>query len=241
MRFQPSKCNMMQLSRKRKHHVNTTYYYLLLFLEGTALVTLSHIKYLGVYISSNLDWTKHISETCKKASRTLGLLNRNLAFCQPDIKEKAYKGLVRPVLEYASTVWDTFCENHIQTLGKVQKRAARFVTGNYEDYTPGSMTQILSHLKWELLRTRRKQARLILFKKGLDNAANIPTTDLKTPIRRTKNMHSKHFLQLYARTNSYKNSYLPKTSTDWNKLSQSTLETVNNDSFSKLIRSQNFF
>ena len=31
---------------------------------------------------------------------------RNLSACPQDVKESAYKGLVRPVLEYGSSVWD---------------------------------------------------------------------------------------------------------------------------------------
>ena len=38
-------------------------------------------------------------------------------------------------------------------LEKVQKRAARFVTRNY-DYETGSMTDILGQLKWESLKKR---------------------------------------------------------------------------------------
>ena len=42
-----------------------------------------------------------------------------------------YKGLVRPILEYASTVWDPSGKTLQDELEKVQNRAARFVTGNY--------------------------------------------------------------------------------------------------------------
>ena len=37
---------------------------------------------------------------------TLGFLRRNLSACPHDVKESAYKGLVRPVLENGSSVWD---------------------------------------------------------------------------------------------------------------------------------------
>ena len=43
------------------------------------------------------------------------------------MKEAAYKGIVRPVLEYGSSVWDP----NTDELEKVQNRAARFVTRNY--------------------------------------------------------------------------------------------------------------
>ena len=67
------------------------------------------------------------------------------------MKEAAYIGLVRPVLEYGSSVWDHHTHGLQEELEKVQNRAARFVTGNYVFETV-SMTGILGQLKWDLLR-----------------------------------------------------------------------------------------
>ena len=64
-----------------------------------------------------------------------------------------------------------------EELESVQKRAARFVTGNY-NYETGSMTGILGQLKWESLKKRRKDNRLILLYKGLKGKASIPTDAL---------------------------------------------------------------
>ena len=60
------------------------------------------------------------------------------------MKEAAYKGLVRPVLEYGSSVWDPHTLGLQEELEKVQNRAARFVTGNYV-FETGSMTGILDN------------------------------------------------------------------------------------------------
>ena len=98
-----------------------------------------------------------------------------------DVKESAYKGLVRPILEYGSSVWDPQSILLQDELEKVQKRAARFVTGNYVDYETGSMTGILKQLKWESLKKRRKDSRLIILYRGLKGAASIPTNDLVSP------------------------------------------------------------
>ena len=73
-----------------------------------------------------------------------------------------------------------------------QNRAARFVTSNYS-FEIGSMTGILENLKWESLKKRRKDSRLILLYKGLKGAACIPTDDLIPPIRRNRNRHSLTF------------------------------------------------
>ena len=80
---------------------------------------------------------------------------------------------MRPVLDYGSSVWDPPGVVLQEELESVQKRAARFVTGNY-NYETGSMTGILGQLKWE----RRKDNRLILLYKGLKGKASIPTDDL---------------------------------------------------------------
>ena len=102
MRFQLVKCNMMQLTRKRIKKIHVSY-----TLEGTDLENVESIKYLGVTITSDLRWNTHVSNVCTKANRTIGYLRRNLYFCSQELKEAAYKGLVRPVLDYGSLVWDT--------------------------------------------------------------------------------------------------------------------------------------
>ena len=172
MRFQPVKCNMMQLTRKRIKKIHASY-----TLEGTNLENVESIKYLGVTITSDLKWNTHVSNVCTKANRTLGFLRRNLYSCPQEVKEAAYKGLVRPVLDYGSLVWDPPGVVLQEELESVQKRAARFVTGNY-NYETGSMTGILGQLKWESLKKRRKDNRLILLYKGLKGKASVPTDDL---------------------------------------------------------------
>ena len=146
MRFQRVKCNIMQITRKRIKKINASF-------------SLEKIKYLGVTITNDLKWNTHISNICTKANRTLGFLRRNLPACPRDVKESAYRGLVRPILEYGSSVWDPKSILLQDELEKVQKRAARFVTGNYVVYETGGMTGILKQLKWESLKKRRNDSR----------------------------------------------------------------------------------
>ena len=47
------------------------------------------------------------------------------------MKEAAYEGMVRPILEYGSSVWDPYTDKLQVELEKVQNRPARFVTRNY--------------------------------------------------------------------------------------------------------------
>ena len=194
-------------------------------LEGTVLENVDSIKYLGVTITSDLKWNSHIRNVCSKANRTLGFLRRNLFSCPQDVKEAAYKSLVRPILEYGSTVWDPHYNGLNDELENVQKRAARFVTRNYI-YETGSMTGILEELKWETLQKRRKDNRLILLYKGLKGKARIPTDDLIPKNRRCRNQHSLVFQIPSASIDAYKKSFFPQSIRDWNVLPDSLISSA---------------
>jgi hypothetical protein len=57
--------------------------------------------------------------------------------------EQAYTTVVRPTLEYASAAWDPYISDQINQLDKVQRRAARLVSDNYRDKTPGCVTAMV--------------------------------------------------------------------------------------------------
>ena len=141
------------------------------------------------------------------------------------MKESAYKSMVRPILEYGSTVWDPHCNCLNGELENVQKRAARFVTRNYS-YETGSMTGILEELKWETLQKRRKDNRLILLYKGLKSKARIPTDDLIPKNRRYRNQYSLVFQIPTASKDAYKKSFFPQTIRDWNDLPDTLISFI---------------
>ena len=53
-------------------------------------------KYLGVTISQDLNWNKHINNITGKANRTLGFMKRNVKTKNESVKELTCKTLVRP-------------------------------------------------------------------------------------------------------------------------------------------------
>ena len=83
----------------------------------------------------------------KKCNSTLAFIRKNLNKSPKFVKEKCYTALVRPRLEYAGAVWDPHHKNHIEEIEKIQKRAARFVTGNYKMET-GNTSLNLDTLEW---------------------------------------------------------------------------------------------
>ena len=121
-------------------------------------------KYLGVILDNKLSFNEHVDAICKKATNLLNLCRRNLHMCPPKIKEAAYKSIVRPHLDYASPAWSPHTSRNINKIEAVQRRAARFVLGNYQ-YGPNVhlTDQINNQLKWIPLQHRRAAYDLAIF------------------------------------------------------------------------------
>jgi hypothetical protein len=218
MKFNTDKCFTLKISTSRtiKQHIYS--------LNGTVLDEVDSHTYLGVNISSNMKWNDHISQVAAKANRSLGFIKRNLRGCTEDIKNIAFRSLVRPSLEYCAAVWDPYTEALIYQLEAVQRRAARFVKNNYDKRS--SVTKMMDDLSWPTLATRRKISRLSLFYKAYEGHLAIPVRKLLHPVTRsTRNTHSKAFIPPQPSKDLYKFSFLPRAVNEWNSLSESTITT----------------
>ena len=191
MEFNPSKCVVIHITRSRTP-VPSQY-----LLHGQVLESVAGSKYLGVEISSNLSFNSHIQNITTSASRSLGFLKRNIRSKNPELREMAYKTLVRPLVEYSSSVWSPYTKSNIARLEMVQRRAARWTLSEYSPYA--SVTQMLQSLGWRSLEQRRSDSRLCLFYKIIYGLVAIDMPPYVVhPLRTPRNSHqgSKKFLDL---------------------------------------------
>ena len=94
-----------------------------------------------------MQWSPHINNLAIKASKVLNFIKHNLSNCSSETKASAYlSGLLRPIMEYASCVWDPHEIVNTQPLEKVQRRAARWVLSEYGRHS--SVTSMLAQLGW---------------------------------------------------------------------------------------------
>lgn len=213
MKFNYQKCFVMRITHKRSPKI-TTY-----TLDGVALSPVENHPYLGVTITNNLSWNRHIQETCSKANRSLGFIKRNLYSCNQSTKLTAYRSLVRPLVEYSSAVWDPYTKQNIDKLEAVQKRAARFILNDYKSRTPGCATQMVKDLGLEPLTTRRKARRLCIFQKSRLGQLSLPIGKLLQPVQRqSRHHHPDSYTPISTHKDCYKHSFVPKTICDWNSL-----------------------
>ena len=227
MYFHPSKCNILPISKTR-NNLDTTEYHL----HNERLETVTSAKYLGVTLQSDMKFDQHIDIICNKANRMLGLLRRNLRSAPKNTKELGYKALVRPILEYASSVWDPYEEKDIQKIEKVQRRAARFVLNQYKQ--TDSVTAMLKDLGWQTLKDRRKKARLCMMYKINSGQVHIKFERLKKLDKRSgrRKGNSEMFERVVCRRNYRNETFLPKTIREWNELPDDIVQSTSLGSFS---------
>ena len=97
--FNACKCKYMLLSRKRSSLLS--YMSFNLQLGSNELESVSCYRYLGVTISDDLTWDKHINQMCSKTRQLIGLFYRRFSkHLTPAVLLKLYKVLIRPHLEY---------------------------------------------------------------------------------------------------------------------------------------------
>ncbi|XP_072023123.1 uncharacterized protein [Amphiura filiformis] len=222
----------MRLTHKRSvFHFDYT-------LGNSILQTTNSHPYLGVTITDKLTWNKHIDNITASANRTLGFIRRNLYSCPQHVKESAYKTLVRPLVEYSSSTWDPYTQVLNNKLEMVQRRAARFVSGDYKSKSQGCMTELLRQLDWESLQSRRKCRRLTILQKAITGHLSLPVGKLLQPAPRTsRHTNSQAFATLAATKDCYKNSYLPRTIRDWNSIPDSIAKRQEPNTFKAAIAS----
>ena len=213
MAFNPSKCEVIHITGKR-NPLKTKYQ-----LHGHNLNVTKSGKYLGVTLTEKLNWNEHVDITAKKANNSLAFLRRNLASCPKDIKAQSYKSLVRPILEYASTSWDPHTSTNINRLEAVQRRAARFVEGDYK--TTSSTSQMIANLGWQPLQQRRTDARLVLMYRITYMLIDIPASMFLHPSTLSTRGHTVRYMLPFCRTDIYRHSFFPAGIRLWNQLPES--------------------
>ncbi|KAJ4450855.1 hypothetical protein ANN_02286 [Periplaneta americana] len=127
------------------------------------------------------------SEDCSgKAWRALHFIMRILRKASPKSREIAYLTLVRPLKEYGTTCWDPYRIYQINSLERIQYRAAKFVKGKRED---GNDT--IKELKWETLENKRSKTRITsLYRAHLGQKAWVDiTARLEKPTYYGRNDH----------------------------------------------------
>ena len=204
MSFNTDKCEVIRVTNKKKP---TIFKYML---HGVSLKETDSAKYLGVNISRDLSWGKHIDQITTKTNNSLNFIKRNIRTNNVKLKESAYKTYVRPLVEYAASVWDPWQNKYIEKIEMIQHRAVRYILNDFS-FT-SSVSNMLSKLNLPTLQKRRQISALTMFYKIKHQRVNIQFPNTIRPALR----HRYSFPR--SNINSHRHSFFPRTAKVWNTL-----------------------
>ena len=231
MEFDVSKCQVLSVTNK-KNKITHDYK-----LHDQELQTVSSTKYLGVEFSHNLKWDKHIAQMTSKANSTSAFIWRNLKGCPKQTQIHAYTSLVRPILEYASVVWDPHLKKDEKAVEMTQKRAMRRICQDYSNTT--SATKLVASVGLETLKSRRKVNKITVFKTIHDNESCLKLPESIRQMSRTTRGHNVKLSIPAARRDAYLHSFFPSATRIWNNLPREAIESKSLENFRNIVKISN--
>merc|ERR1712055_1219163 len=125
LHFHPDKCHILKLGNKPDETAYTigTDENLKILEEST------EEKDLGVVIDNKLNFSNHCDKIVGKANKMLGILRRNFTYINNTNFNYLYKGIIRPIIEYAAPVYSPIYQKDIQKIESIQRRATKMVLG----------------------------------------------------------------------------------------------------------------
>lgn len=102
--------------------------------DGSAIETVSQVKYLGIILDCNLSWKSHIVGLCKRLSSKVGILSRLRFFLPKPVMKQLYFALVHSSISYLAGIWGAACDSTLRPLQILQNRALKFSYKLRRDY-----------------------------------------------------------------------------------------------------------
>ena len=190
-------------------------------------------KYLGVTIDRTLSWNDHVNNVTKKANTTRAFLQCNINRCPEAIKTLCYQMFVRPIMEYASTVWDPSTEKNIRSGENVQRQATGFVKNDYRWPSRLCDHHERKHEEGDPCKQAGGSQACNVYR---NNLVYVTTFSLTAAPTRTRG-NTRHYLQPSTHIEAYKHSFFPSTFKSWNNCTQQLVSKQSLDSFRRHLHS----
>jgi hypothetical protein len=230
LKFNVEKCETMRLT-----HSNDTLKSS--YTLGTSILKdTESFKDLGVTVSRDLTWSKHVCITVNKANKILGTIKRSVGTANTKVFSMLYNALVRPILEYAAPVWNPYLVKDIHAIEKVQRRASRLALRQKRgEMSYEERCQILG---WTTLSLRRDYLSLLECYKIFFGLCQLNFSDFFEwcRVKSTRANHAYKLCVKASRVNCYKYSFFVRTIGLWNALPKYVLEANNFSAFKKAMK-----
>ena len=63
------------------------------------------VKFLGLFVDEHLNFSQHVSKTCIRTSKSIGVMYKLRSFLPVNIMKTLYHALINPYLRYSTESW----------------------------------------------------------------------------------------------------------------------------------------
>ena len=171
-------------------------------------------KHLGAHLDSRLNFSKHIAEAVRKATKGLSLLKYLSKYVPRKVLDLSYKLYVRPHLDYGDVIYHNQREDLMNLVEQVQYKAALIVTGCWQGT---SREKLYDELGWESLSDRRWGRRMSMYYKIVNGQTPAYLFD-HVPNEAPRTLRRYVPKAPIAKTQRYANSFFPYCIKHWESL-----------------------
>ena len=159
----------------------------------------------------------HCVMVAKKAQGICGLILRHLSSRNIEIYKKAFVSLVRPIVEYASSVWSPYSIHDVNLIESVQRTYTRRVFRKCK-LPPVNYENRLRKLELDTLEVRRVKADLVLTYKIVKGLIDLPEGEYYRRSARSTIRSCKFTSTTQPRDEPSKHCFSYRTAPIWNAI-----------------------
>ena len=122
-------------------------------INGKKLIPSNSVKYLGIILDPNLNWSHHVDSLSTKLARATGMLAKTRHYVSDTTLRSIYFGIFSSLLTYGSQIWGQYSNKHVSRLQKLQHKAIRIINfGDYREsvgplYHKSKILKLCDHVK----------------------------------------------------------------------------------------------
>ena len=199
------------------------------------------IKYLGVYLDSQLTLKRHITAKCRTAMWNIQRIKQMRNVLTSEACETLVLGLVMSHIDYANALYIGLPDCDLERLQRVQNIAARLVLNTFD-----SPHACLKKLHWLPIHLRVKHKVLTILFKSLRGESPKYLRELvelhssgRTGLR-SENIHQRLRIPFTRRTTFAGRAYSTVAPLWWNELSNKIKQSTSTDAFKSNLKTHLF-
>uniref|UniRef100_A0A914NFB3 Reverse transcriptase domain-containing protein n=1 Tax=Meloidogyne incognita TaxID=6306 RepID=A0A914NFB3_MELIC len=139
------KCKVLHIGRQNPKSQYSLYNSLISSIQKE-----ESIRDLGVHFQSDLKWDSHINIIVSKAKKVMFTIIKSLKTNNPHILLNLYKIYIRPIIEFASPIFNPYLKKDIEHIETVQKTFLKMLGHSIND------PQLIQNLPYNIIRSDRQ-------------------------------------------------------------------------------------